>query len=655
MKLRSKLILVGLVTLVLPWSAWRYLVETERFLRRGEERALLTGAELVARALAKQVVLPDGDGLYVRRTEVPVQLDGYGDEWKPWLDYAQLIEGADGPIRLALAEDERMLYLLVMVSDAQVEYARQGGRGGDQLLLSLIDDAGERRYQVSTEAPGWVQARALGARGAAIRGEWQEVAGGYSVELGVPREALGARLELTVVDADGERVQRYASGVRPLLRPASLPAGLLAPFEPAAGRLWVVDRHGWVLARGGTLYPPREPESGRWLRSLAYRYLLASPFGTSEERGGWTLRLGGSEIASALVGQADSRWQPAGDEATVIASVAVPLQQDGEVVGAVVVEQTSDALLLMTNRALVDLMGTTFVALAVALVAMFGFASRLSWRVRRLRDAAEAAVDGAGRGRFPLSGDADELGDLSRSFDRAMGELRGYTDYLKGLASKLSHELKTPLAVVSSSLENLRHEPLPREAEPYLARARGGAERLGGILRAMSEAQRLEQSLAREEPEDFDLTALLRNCVEALRDLAPEREIRLRLPQTDCQLHGSGELIAQLLDKLIDNALGFTPVGGWIEVALRQDAEGVLLSVANQGPPLPPRMQGRLFDSMVSLRETDDGRPHLGLGLYIVRLIAELHGGWVQALNLPRDQGVEFQVGLRGMPRPLPG
>jgi len=69
--------------------------------------------------------------------------------------------------------------------------------------------------------------------------------------------------------------------------------------------------------------------------------------------------------------------------------------------------------------------------------------------------------------------------------------------------------------------------------------------------------------------------------------------------------------------------------------------------VANEGPPLPAKMQGRLFDSMVSVRQNrGDGEPHLGLGLYIVRLIAEFHGGRASAANRDDVQGVTVSVVL---------
>ena len=99
-----------------------------------------------------------------------------------------------------------------------------------------------------------------------------------------------------------------------------------------------------------------------------------------------------------------------------------------------------------------------------------------------------------------------------------------------------------------------------------------------------------------------------------------------------------------MLDKLVDNAVGFSADGDTIDIGLRQSDEALSISVANPGPALPERMRGQLFDSMVSVRGGKDSR-HLGIGLYIAKLIAEGHGGRISAENT--DNGVEFTVSIR--------
>jgi signal transduction histidine kinase len=244
---------------------------------------------------------------------------------------------------------------------------------------------------------------------------------------------------------------------------------------------------------------------------------------------------------------------------------------------------------------------------------------------------------------LPSSLAGDEIGDLSRSFSSVLMQLGEYNAYLRTLASKLSHELRTPLAIVTSSLENLEHELLNEASAGYTTRAREGADRLRRILRAMSEASRVEELMAHADPESFDLRSVLKSTVIAYRDAYNER-----LFEFDCDIEsapaiGSPELLIQMLDKLVDNAVGFSSAGDTIMIGLKEDHSDFVLSVMNPGPPLPSRMRTQLFDSMVSMRENENSR-HLGLGLYIAKLISEGHGGRISASNV--DGGVAFEVRL---------
>jgi signal transduction histidine kinase len=252
-----------------------------------------------------------------------------------------------------------------------------------------------------------------------------------------------------------------------------------------------------------------------------------------------------------------------------------------------------------------------------------------------------------------MSDARDEIGDLARSFEKLFDVVGGYTDYLPTLASKLSHELNTPLAIVKSSLDNLEHAQLPAEAQPYLARARDGAARLGALVRAMGEASRMERAIGAAEAEDVDLRDVVRGCADAYRALAGTRRLECVLPDAPLPMHCAPELVAQALDKLFDNALSFTPADGWLRLSLRPLDGGAEIELANQGAPLPAAMQGRLFDSLVSLRDkaVPGDAPHLGLGLYVVRLVAERHGGSASARNLDDGSGVAFTLRLRHMLR----
>jgi len=421
----------------------------------------------------------------------------------------------------------------------------------------------------------------------------------------------------------------------------------------AESRVWAVDHKLNLLAIAGSLKqesagaPVPEPEPGalaaviRLLRPLSAR-LLRRPSADFDDALPESAIAGGREVASALGGVPAWRWRNTPDGGAVILSAAHPIWSGEEVVGAVVVEETTNAILTLSNRALEQLLTVTLIAFAVGALTLLAFASRLSARLRRLRNEAEAAIDSQGRIHKLIAGSRaqDEIGDLSRSFSTVLERLAQYNAYLEKMAGRLSHELRTPIAVVRSSLDNLKLQPLPEEARVYMERANDGLKRLDTILTRMAEATRLEHTLRQSERERFDARLVLSGCVSGYASAYPQRQFELHLAAEPAPLEGSPELFAQMLDKLAANAVDFSHGDEPVRVVLEHQGEQVLLSMSNAGPLLPEDMRGRLFESMVSVRGQASGDPHLGLGLYIARLIAEFHGGRIAAANRHDGSGV---------------
>jgi len=430
-------------------------------------------------------------------------------------------------------------------------------------------------------------------------------------------------------------------------------------------RIWVVDREQNVLARAGSLKraDPISVDMGASDSRLArawtvlerealqplYARVLAQPSEDFNDDGTGRTAAAGRDVEGALAGILTIDRRPTADGRAVIVSAAHPIWVGDEVKGAVIVEETTNAVLAERNRAFARLFTIVLAALLIGSVALTLYASWLSTRIRRLRDEAEAAIDAQGRVRGPVTGSdaGDEIGDLSRSFSSALARLAQYASYQEAMASRLSHELRTPIAVVRSSLDNLALQDLPEETRVVMSRAQEGLDRLAHIITRMTEAARLEASLAEAEPERFDLAQVVAGCVEGYRAAYSQQRITLELPPGPVAFDGAPELIAQMLDKLVANAVEFARLGTAIEVTLEREIAAVRLTVSNMGPRLPAGVSERLFDSMVSVRdERTAGAPHLGLGLYIVRLIAEHHGGRASAADRTDGEGVTVSVVL---------
>ncbi len=671
MNLRKQLLLVSVLTLILPWAGCQFIRETESALREGQQQMLSSTAQAIADSLSQfpdELLAGEDDSrfgrnqLYGHPLATAPLIDGYFDDWTTPKGSANSLRGADGAIRYVVGTHRAHLFLHLDVRDASVIFDR--GQDAifprsfsDHVALISVDETGDPTiFRFRAEAPGDIVAvRETGGvvfDETRIAAYWQDTPGGYRLEARIPKSLLGSRLGLVVTNTG----DATASGVRSATFGGDLP-GRFVTVSPvlqsvAAGyvqpgwRLIVTDMRGWRLAQAGSISGAPDgvagvPPSTGWLR-LAYSLLLepgaeaalAEPDASGREQQGY--------VSEALNGRPATRWFRSPDTGRAVVSVTHPVFSGNVQTGAIILQQGTDAILSLTNQAMTRLITLTLIAtIGVALV-LLGYASWLSARIRQLSSAAERALDEKHvRTSLPSALAGDEIGDLSRSFSSVLQQLGNYNDYLQSLASKLSHELRTPLTIVKSSLENLEHESLSKESAVYTARAKEGVERLRKILSAMSEASRTEELIENAEPENFDLGKVLESTIAAYADAWPERRFTFNQRATDASVFGSPELIIQMLDKLADNAVDFSAAGDEIKVGLDSDSDSVALSIANPGPPLPDNMRTQLFHSMVSVRR-GDGKRHLGLGLYVARLIAEGHNGSISADN--ENGGVAFTV-----------
>ena len=673
MNLRKQLLLVSLLTLILPWAGCQVLRDTESALRQGQQQFLSGTAQAIADSLSQfpDELLAGKDDLRFGQNQLyghPLAtaplIDGYLDDWTAPEGSAMPLRGTDGTINYVVGINRPHVYFHVDVRDASVIFDR--GQDAifprsysDHVALISVGDTGERTvFRFRAEAPGVIIAtRESGGEvfdDTRIAAYWQDTPGGYRLEARIPRSLLGNRLGFVITNTDSATT----AGVRSATFDGDLP-GRFVTVSPvlqsvAAGyvqpgwRLIVTDMHGWRLGQAGSITGAPDgfeelPPSTGWLR-LAYNLLLEPGADAALAEPDASGREQQSYVSEALNGHAATRWFRNPGTGRAVVSVAHPIFSGSVQTGAIILQQGTDAILSLTNQAMIRLITLTLiVTIGVALV-LLGYASWLSARIRHLSSAAERALDEKHvRTSLPSALAGDEIGDLSRSFSSVLQQLGNYNDYLQTLASKLSHELRTPLTIVKSSLENLEHESLSKESAVYTARAKEGVERLRKILSAMSEASRTEELIENVEPEKFDLDKVLESTLAAYADAWPERRFSYLNRSTDANVFGSPELVIQMLDKLADNAVDFSTAGDEIQVALDSNPEYAEISIFNPGPSLPDNMRTQLFHSMVSVRG-GDGKRHLGLGLYVARLIAEGHNGSISADNT--DGGVTFTVSL---------
>jgi two-component system sensor histidine kinase ChvG len=717
--LRSKLLLLSLLLLPLPWFGYQYIREMETTLQQGQEQMVATIAQALALTLNDKPELFNNTGsrtsdagtrLYVNPlTLMPDVLDGTLADWREFRQHElALHEGSAAPysgnqytsfrgrrsggdpleLRLLVGEAGNNLYLYVRVLDRNVVLAPSARavkiEGSDALVLALVArDGNVGRYRISPAGGGpvtvWAEAddrRDAGGYGVEprISGRYTATPEGYEYELSLPIAMADGWLAIAVEDVDDEDTGSLAAIVASgdmtastaaLQRPSSELEKLLAAQHLTNFRVRVYDRGERLLyqsgdirtATGVAVVPSAGPDDDGlwyWLRTRAlhplYDGLLAAL-----ERATAPLAIPLNEqdspqLLAAITGAAQSGYRTDAQSGVRSLETAWPIVAGGNVVGAVVVDQNLDGLRSARNQSLASLFDAMLAILLLTMAALVVFAGSLSQRIRRLRDQAEYSIDEHGRLQKTLQPlrSNDEIGDLSRSIANMLERLGHYNQYLENLTARLSHELRTPVTVVRSSLENLsllRHSD--SEAEVYIQRAEEGISRLNLILTNMSEATRLEQILQGCEKEPLQLQQLAAACVEQYRQIYPAAQFNADISSSPVPIVGSAEHMVQLLDKVVANAVEFSARGMPIGFRCHVDAGEAVLSISNHGPCLDPAMKDRIFDSMVSVRPAGNkGVPHLGLGLHIARLIAEFHNGYIYAENLLGHDGVIVSVRL---------
>ena len=706
--IRRKLLLASTTLLIIPWIGYQYIQEMQSYLHQNMESDLLSKVKLVAASMHERPALFKHNfatdqstkepititqHLYVRPIKSKVKLDGNNDDWinintrvNAYGASNNILnsENSDLNFTMQLGSKKHSLYILFQVKDDHLVYRNRNSLSieqSDRLIIAMQNRDGEYvRYILTPKNAGWVNAYKIKEDGSSIpeiqiRGSWKKTRTGYNIEIRIPTYIIGEKLAFALADVDDLNTRTTKSIIATtnvdsleqlgtIVVPSPKVEKLLSQIKQRNTRIWVLNKSFHVVGLSDQLLEDpsikqlqdlninkRNTQQQRSVLSgimhLIYQQFLKQPSNKFDDELSTASKLNTPEVLSALEGQATTAWRISPDNRVSILTATHPIYSRGKVVGAIAIEETSNNILLLQNQAMEILINLSIITFLIAFTVLLTIAIRLSSRIRKLRDEAEDAIttDGKVKGIISSSTSKDEIGDLSRTSSNMLERLSQYNRYLEGMAGKLAHELRTPITVVRSSIENMEQNS-SKDKSVYLRRASTGINRLDNILTRMSEASRLEQTLQTEELENFEIAPVIKGCVEGYQQTQPLQAYTLQLSSDEhSRIKGSPDLIAQMLDKLISNANDYSQENTDIIIELITDSKNITLKVINTGEPLQEHMINNLFDSMVSLRNQKTEQPHLGLGLHIVKLIAEFHHGSVKAYNMDNSL-VCFEVSL---------
>lgn len=255
--------------------------------------------------------------------------------------------------------------------------------------------------------------------------------------------------------------------------------------------------------------------------------------------------------------------------------------------------------------------------------------------------------------RIPLPPGRDELTALTRLLNETFDRLQASFEQVRRFTGDVSHELKTPLALIRLNAEKLRPR-LAGEAEAAAALEDILEEisRLNFVIERLLFLAKTESGAHAPALRPVALAPLLGTFAEDAQALAEDRLVRFELACNEPgEIAAEPELLRQLLLNLVTNAVAVSPRDGVVRLESAPAAGGWRLAVSDEGPGLPEEQLGRVFERFVRFPTGGEkaAAPGHGLGLAICKAITELHGGTIRAENRPGRSGLRVVVTL---PRP---
>lgn len=301
---------------------------------------------------------------------------------------------------------------------------------------------------------------------------------------------------------------------------------------------------------------------------------------------------------------------------------------------------------------------TIGVVLTMAIIAM------MTRPLGALTQVAEKIKESGFSGSFDVATDAiphcsrhDEIGRLGRAFQEMLDRLRTEMQRVtaadakrREMVASVSHDLRTPLTAITAQLETikLKGDTLPPEQQAQLIdRAILNAQHLKRLTDSLAEVARLDNPDFRAQTEPMAPGELADDVVQRFASRAENQGVTLDIDYPDGMplMALDAGLFDRALSNLIDNALRVTPRGGQVQVRVAHAADGLRIEVSDTGPGVAIDEQERVFDLFYQASTHREHRGSSGLGLAIVRRVAELHGGKVGLTSQP-GKGSTFFMAL---------
>lgn len=332
-----------------------------------------------------------------------------------------------------------------------------------------------------------------------------------------------------------------------------------------------------------------------------------------------------------------------GDTTSSVLYVAAPIYVNKKLAGVLSVAKPATNINNFLNTAKPKFWAVTLMAASIAIALSYLAALWIVQPIRRLIAYASAIRSGR-QPVFPKL-DRTEIGDLGNALQGMQEALEGKA-YVEQYVQKLTHEVKSPLSAIRGAAELLDEEvPQERKAK-FLSNIRTETNRIQIIVDRMLELAGLEFKKQLTKRKRINLLTLANTVLESKAPMLISKQIRATTDiDAKLELRGDPFLLYQALANLVQNAIDFCTKGGVIRISATLKGQTVLLQVEDNGSTIPDYALEKIFDKFYSLQRPDSGRKSTGLGLNLVKEVAQLHQGDIDLENIT-PHGVRATLSL---------
>lgn len=258
------------------------------------------------------------------------------------------------------------------------------------------------------------------------------------------------------------------------------------------------------------------------------------------------------------------------------------------------------------------------------------FSYTQSKQLKQMSEQAKKFAKGDFSGRIPVKG-KDEVGQLTRAFNDMADALDKEESVRRDFIANISHELKTPMTTIAGFIDGILDGTIPESKQKhYLTIVSEEISRLSGLVASMLSLARIDSGKTTIYKTKFSLISTIVNILLTFEDRLEEKEIEIVGLETadGLSVYGDQALLHQVLYNLIENATKFTPQGGEITFHAESKGDKLYFSVKNTGKGISQKDLPFIFDKFYKTdKSRSEDKKSMGLGLYLVKTIINLHGG----------------------------